>query len=139
MSKQQRPYGAPSRLRARSRSGSDTPPACHSLPSRRFATPKVGFYICFALNAAGASPRPTGTAFLPVEPPPFSPSFLRRRKQSLHSVTAACDLAKRWRRLVVAREDAGIYKGQPVPYAPFLSRFAQRSIISFGVSQRNRQ
>ena len=28
-----------SRLRARSRSGSDSPPDCHSLPSRRFATP----------------------------------------------------------------------------------------------------
>ena len=37
---------------ARSRSGSDTAPRCHSLPSRRFATAAIRF-------SAGASPRPT--------------------------------------------------------------------------------
>ena len=32
------PQAVPRLAEARSRSGSDTPPACHSLPSRRFAT-----------------------------------------------------------------------------------------------------
>ena len=35
--------GFGSRLRARSRSGSDSPPDCHSLPSRRFATTGLSF------------------------------------------------------------------------------------------------
>ena len=30
---------------ARSRSGSDMPPACHSLPSRRFATPALRIHV----------------------------------------------------------------------------------------------
>ena len=57
----------------------------------RFDVLSVENPVVFAVlfEAAGASPRPTGTAFLPVEPPPFSPSSLRRRKQSLHSVTTA--------------------------------------------------
>ena len=54
----------------------------------------------------------SSSSFLPVVISSFSPSSLRRRKQSLHSVTAACDLAKRWSRLAVAREAAGIHKGR---------------------------
>ena len=50
-------------------------------------------------------------SFLPVVISLFSPSFLRRRKQGFCCARTACDLAKRWSRLAVAREAAGICKG----------------------------
>ena len=57
--------------------------------------------------------------FLSVEILKFSPTSLRRRKQDLISAQTACDLAKRWSRLAVARDAGGSIRGQ----RPLRTRF----------------
>ena len=67
---------------ARSRRGSDSPPDCHSLPRRRFATPPATYR-----KTAGASPRPTETraaASLPLPPLALPPHKLSA-VASIHS------------------------------------------------------
>ena len=91
--------------------------------------------ISLALERAVESASPYHFGVLSVESPYVFAVFLKRRKQNFLSASTACDLAKRWSRLAVAREAAGIHKGRQSLMHVFFGSFLWRVSKKWTINQ----